>query len=518
MVNKYLFLLFTFLIFTSHAQGVEGFDSTQIEGSDAYYWGKGRSTQQLKAEEMARADLSEKIVTFLYSSKQIQSITTESGGEVSQTDYINAYTKRFSALFMEELKKITVPVDYGFVTWVYIAKSDWEKSQNKLAEKVESLISSANSELSAGQHDQALNLFYKAYLLSYTSPKELNFKSGGGSLRSHAESAIQKMINSLNLIPGKPRPEPGDETAILLPLRIEVAGKPARGIDIYSEQVQNWYEVVDGSIAVTIELPKQPKQQKNFEIKPVFRGEDYLVEIDKRYPLKFSRKVDVDFSGMIKLDFTGAIKNGVLTCEILSEYLNVVDVDWYYGEGKTSKAIILKADAMKYPSLNVKLRVNNLPELEVTKTITNPDWVEPVKEKPKEKVNEKPRDPPVEKEKNKEPPVPVKDTPPAPAPEVASSRNYEAVISSLISVKDHEEGLNALLKQYKEMGWILLGKKSDFNDPSKCHVLVFDTSTGKTLAILEPGVRSRKDLLSGEDIEDMVTKFKGKTPIWFQIL
>lgn len=518
MVIRYFLILFILLSLVLPAQDLAGFDSTAIENSTGYYWGKGRSTQELKAEELARAELSEKIVTFLYSSKQVQTISSESGGEVTETDYINTYTKRFSALHLTGLEKKTIPTDYGFVTWVYISKKNWEKSLVDLAEKVENLMIQANSELAAGFQDRAISLYYKAYLLSYTSPKELNFKDNSGSLRAYAESSIQKMINELELIAGTLRPDPGDELSILIPLSFERAGRKAKAIEVYSDLAQNWYEVVDGSVSLAIELPKLPKEQRNFEIKPLFSGEDYLREIDNRYPLRFSRKVDVDFTRLIELDINGSIKNGVLTCEPEAQNLNVLDVDWFYADGKKFNGTVLKADVAKYPSITVRMRVNNSGDLEVMKTITNPEWKEPANEKPKEKVNEKPVEKPVEKEKPKDtPPVKV-DPPPSPAPEVAASRNPEAVISSILKVKDDENGLNAFLAEYKSMGWILIGKKNDFSDPSKCHIIVFDKTGGKTVAILEPGSKSRKDLISGEVIEDIVIKFKGKTPIWFQIL
>ncbi len=516
MVNKLIIILFfasTLLL----AQNVEFFDSTMIENSSGYYWGKGRSTQEQKSEELARADLSEKIVSFLYSSKQVQTISSESNGTITETDYINTYTKRFSALHLSGLGKKTIPTDYGFVTWVYISKENWEKSLVLLAEKVENLISQANSELTEGFPDRAISLYYKAYLLSYTTPKELNFKDNSGSLRAFAESSIQKMINELQLVAGTLQPDPGDDLSLLLPLNFRMAGKPGKSLQIYSEVAQNWYEIVDGSASVAIELPKIPKEQRNFEIKPLFHGEDFLKEIDTRYPLRFSRKVDVNFKPLIKLNIAGSIKNGVLSCETEAENLNVVDVDWFYGDGKKFNGTVLKADAAKYPSITVRMRVNNSSELEVTKTFTNPEWKEPVNEKPKEKEKEKPVEKPSEKEKPKETP-PVKVDTPSPAPEVAASRNTEAVISSILKVKDNESDLNALLAEYKSMGWILVGKKSDFSDPSKCHIIVFDKTTGKTVAILEPGIKSRKDLISGEVIEDIATKFKGKTPIWFQIL
>jgi len=518
LVRISLFTLFLLLSSFCYSQDIGDFDSTSIENSINFYCGKGRSTQEGKAIELARADLSEKIVTFLYSSKQVQTITSESGGAITETDYINTYTKRFSALHLIGLEKKVISTDYGYSCWVYISKTNWDKSLIELAEKVESLIASANEEFAVGNTDRAIHLYYKAYLLSYTSPKELYFRNNSGSLRLYAESSIQKIINALRLVPGVCKPDPGDDLALLLPLTVEYTGKPAKGVEVYSVIEQNWYEIVDGSIAIKIELPKLPKEQINLEVKPYFSGEDYLREIDYKYPLKFSRKVDVDFSPVIKKDFTISIKNGVLTCEPEVENLNVVDIDWFYGDGKKYSGTTLKADASKSKYVSVTMRINNSEDLSLTKTIPNPDGNEPVIEKPKETVQEKPLEKPIEVAKDI--PTPKVDPPsnPTTTPNLQPSINGEKVIPSIIGVKDNWNLLNQLLKDYKAKGYILLGKKNDFTDPSKCHILVFDSAAGVTVAILEPGEKSRKDILSGEVIEEIVTKYKGKTPIWFQIL
>lgn len=504
------------------AQDISNFDSLTIEQSTSFYWGKGRSTQETKAIELARAELSEKIVMFLYSTKQVQTISTETGGVVTQTDYINTYTKRFSALLLTGLETKSFSTEYGYVCWVFISKENWEKSLAGLAEKVEVLVNSAEQQAAAGNRDQAISLFYKAYLLSYTSPKELYFKGTTNSLRAHAESEVQKLINGLKLIPGKPVPDSGDEMALKLPLSVQNGEMPANNLNIWSDFEERWTDVVDGSLTITIDLPKLPNQQINFDIKPMFSGEDYLAEIDKKFPLRFKKKVEVDFSSLISIDFKGSIKNNVLSCEPVTDHINVMDVDWYFAGGKKYNGTSLKTDAGSNPSITVKMKINNSDDLVVEKSINNPDYhlPEPEKpvEKPKDKIKEKEKD--KTSEPKKDPPVAKVDSVKIPAkiPEIPANQNTKAILSAITGVKDNEENLNSLLEIYKTAGLILVGKKSSFSDPAKCYIIVFDKDAGKTVAILEPGTNGRKDLLSGEFIEEIAKKYKGKTSIWFQIL
>lgn len=509
---------FTMLILFSvlcYSQDFGDFDSNEVENSPSYYCGKGRSTQESKAIELARADLSEKIVLFLYSSKQVQTISTESGGEVTQTDYINSYTKIFSALHLTGIEKKVVSTDYGYACWVYISKENWEKSLSELAEKVENLINAGESEFESGNLNHAVSLFYKAYLLSYTSPKELYFKGKNHSLRGYAESALQKIIQGISLTSGKPLPNPGDDMMTILSLQVKTTGGGhANNLNIFSEAEQNWNEVVDGSLRITMDLPKLPYQQVNFEIKPVFRGEDYLVEIDARYPLKFMKKVDVDFSDLIKIDFMGRIKNGVLSCETVAEYLNVVDVDWYYADGLKYNGTFLKTDAGNRSSITVKMKVNNSDDLVVVKTLDNPDFIQPPK---KEKIEEVKKDPPPEPKVDK-PDINNTQKENKPDPVILLDKKSENILMEIQAVKDDIKQLLSLLNSKKESGLLIYGNRKDFTDPVSCFIIVYNESTGITEAILSPGKDKRKNLLTGEFVEDLANKFKGKRSIWFQIL
>lgn len=515
LVRNSFFTLFMLFSFLCYSQDNTDFDSTEVENSSAYYCGKGKSTQEGKAIELARADLSEKIVTFLYSSKQVQTITSESGGAITETDYINTYTKRFSALHLTGLEKKVISTDYGYSCWVYISKANWERSLSELAEKVENLVISGDSEFNSGNYNHAISIFYRAYLLSYTSPKELYFKGQTKSLRAYAESKLQNLIEGISVVTGKPLPNPNDDMMTNLSLSVKtMGGHPANQLYFYSDAEQNWNEVVDGTLTISNDLPKLTHQQVNFEIKPVFRGEDFLIEIDSRYPLKFKKKVDVDFNDLIKIDFNGRIKNGVLSCETVAEYLNVVDVDWYYADGLKYNGTFLKTDAGNRSSITVKMKVNNSEDLVVVKTLDNPDFIQPPK---KEKIEEVKKDPPPEPKVDK-PDMNNTHKENKPDPVILLDKKTENILMEIQAVKDDIKKLLSLLNSKKESGLLIYGNRKDFADPVSCFIIVYNESTGITEAILSPGKDKRKNLLSGEFVEDLANKFKGKRSIWFQIL
>ena len=118
--------------------------------------------------------------------------------------------------------------------------------------------------------------------------------------------------------------------------------------------------------------------------------------------------------------------------------------------------------------------------------------------------------------------VPEKATPiTEQAPEPVTYPSYTSSIASpiareLTTCKTFEQ-FRKMADGFRRQGKLVYGaNKASFVNPDNCFVAVF-TSTQKLIALLDTGQGARKDLLTGNMIQNIEQHFAGNSLIWIQI-
>ena len=196
MLNK-LMILFL-LIFNSI--GVAGTSDLRnqvleanIKNSGEYRWGESIDTDPVKAWEMAKQDLSQKI----YVAMSASTIQTASETEAELTKKTEVVIKSYSALHLQNLEKLIIPEKQNRVRVIaYISHPNLSLSFEASKQKVRDMVKLALQAESEGRIGDALKGLYWAYLLTHSYVGELDLGFEGIEIKN-ARMAISERMTQI---------------------------------------------------------------------------------------------------------------------------------------------------------------------------------------------------------------------------------------------------------------------------------------------------------------------------------
>ena len=465
-----------------------------------YYSNRADGNTIEEAQNAARALLVQSLSTVVTSNTNIN---IEAGNESSNQRFTN-HTKTFSSLKLEGLNFLTcddIKQDkksnaLPYSCLAYISKSDLNKSALNIKKTIDGYINMYEQKKLIDIF--SLNDLYVAYLYTYLTPLSIPGRIDGDSVANMQVILERKLTDYLKKIDIKctkalRHPIYPDSQ---LRLELKVAGEDETGL-VYtlncpsinaSTQLTKFGDAVNMFDIIT--TPSNANEEFNCEL--IMNAETLPPEVKEVAGIiKLNREIkfNANMRSVIGLDFSAENEGTNVRLLPKVKHLSVRNMEWFMNGVQISdqQMPVIPASKINGP---ITLKINYDDSLTVTKALAT--------------ATKSGKDENITSEAIVKPSTTLK-------PVASTSTNY-----GFATIETFDE-LQLKLKDIKDKGKGILGKKEKFAKPENCWVFLIDPDSKAVKYCLSPDKEGRTDIRSNTKYDAFETQLKGYIAIWVEM-
>jgi hypothetical protein len=459
----------------------------EIKLSGYYYWGEGEHEVEENARSAAIQDMLFKIQVTVHS--ELTTVTEESDQGIR--DDARSVVQAHTSMRLKGLNFYTTTRRGRYRVIAYIAKSDYARGIDLMAAEIAADAAGAELDEQQSGLPTAIMTYYLTYLKTFQCPKAIHFITQNGmqydNLQIFLKNRIESYLSALDI-------RTGDVTIdasipmITIPVHVRYQGKPLSRLTARLDHPDGAdMPIVDGKTRFYLyTLPSRIKEEYQIftaiHLDPKTTPED-LLAMHLSFPLTYPKKISLDFTQIIKLDFNVYRQaSGAMLFNPVYKNISISALSWDFGDGESStdqKPLHRYEEEKEHI---VSLTFNNNPALRIMKTLS-PDGKT----------------------------TPYASSQPEPQPKISSP-----VLKDLSLSRTYEE-LSRKLILYKKKHQLMYGKESTFLKPENCYIFVVNPQTKEVIALLDQGMNTRQNMLTGEMVDNISRHYRGMVSIFTEV-
>ncbi|MBO8131720.1 MAG: PKD domain-containing protein [Candidatus Marinimicrobia bacterium] len=481
---------------------------TQSYKSNLYYEGTGEAETLEKAKELALADLSRNIETFIFSLFQ----TTQEEKNLTITeDYVKSQIKTYSSICLRNVEFHNSKKKKTWVVRARVLKSEVKRVFEERKINIRTMLKSAiHSELS-GDISTALKNYYWSYILSFSYPDTIIVSLPPYNVKGNARTLLVDKIN--NIFKGirweiyKSYVD-GEDFVVILNFYYRENPIIDMQFYYYNGSEQDWGQVVNGKaylvlngdfsgisrkVCLEVEYKFESEMPQNKDVQFIYNALDFP---------KFDNSIliPIDLSEYVKFDFVVNFKGKTVTFLPKMRHLSISTIKWDFGDGQKSN---IQNPIHTYPDTGiylVKVEINNDRELSISKKLN-------LSEKTIENVYTFYSSTSSKGSKNYT---------------IISEKTEKDVYTPINQLMNTIE-INQFIETVKELsksGKIVFGSSKDFESKEGLYYFVFDRENNQLEAIYIFKNSNFINIDSGESSSSLKEKYRGRkmAGIWVEVV
>lgn len=483
----------------------------QFQASGEYHSARAQGKTEKEAQDNARALLVQQLSSLVTSRTDM---TINAGNESSEQQFFNL-SRTVSNLRLDGLKYMTCndedakkkkKGDGGDEISVvcYISKQDLSKSAEEVRKTVTDYLQLYTQKQDLGL--DGLSDLYIAYLNSYLTPLAIQYNFGMDTVqnvRPYLETRLRSHLAEIELACAKVEEHP-QYPEEQLRLTLKVKGESATGLTytLACTALNASTEIAEGTSKFDI-LMQPSTTSENFSGSLTLGAvalPEALKNIQEAVAVSKEITFTADMSSIISIDFSILDKGDYWELVPETRHLSISAFEWSTNGKRLSTEQLPKVPKEEMGS-EITLKLNRNEKLSVSKPIKASEAM--VKRYSQQ--------------------VEITKTPEPKATEVATSEmktntsTHSEDAYGIAPLTDFTS-VQAKLKELKDKGKAIYGKKSNFLKPDNCRVLLIDPQTKSLQHVLEAQTPSgRKDLKTGQTYADFENQLKGFIAIWVEL-
>lgn len=407
-----------------------------------------------------------------------------------------------SSLYLENIHFLEFEEKKRYTIFAYLKRDDFWAQETRMIHRIRSIVNQARL-MEDQQEPGYLNLYYKAYLMSYNITRAFRCPDTDTDTQSWLENKLTSYLSEMKIetkmeTKGHSKSFPGE---IILDTRMMpsglVVGIPSMGfpeLNVREGKASFFYEG----------LPSRRIEERELRlaISPeLVRNDVEIYEIAKSRPLEVPRLLTMDFSDMVKVDFTFSTHEYTITLDYTYEGLSIHTVEWDMGDGN----VISNFEGFEYKykrggRFDVTLIINN--DFRVCKKVDIMYWERDLPPEPEKITQPFP-------EKKKEPYL-------GPVPDLTREeiKGFELPPEGeTLKTFTHAQALIDYLNAQKRENILTWGRVTRDTDLKGLWVVAFEKE-GNICALLCPFGMNHIDVINLRNVKDVISSYWGKSVIY----
>lgn len=487
----------------------------EVKLTDSYYWGEGFSEDRQQAVELARQDLSQKIIVRVTSTQNVRE-------EEIDGIYSNEFLSKVEAKSRIELRDLMIKTnqrrDGSWEALAYLSKEKFEENMRRTAEKLLSDLNQAMRLEENGRFQRAIVIYSEIYLstLFYPAPIYIDeeVRESRRQLRSFVRTKIIDWLETIEVRPINVRDRSaGNQVEIYIDLKVSYLTQPVNNLLIsLNRPGYGMHEVRRGETSVYYDRPlEEPRLDLQFRLKPnpaAIADSDLANNLGELLP-EFIHAMTLDFTDVITFDVAvNRVTQNRFRFSPILENVSVFDIEWHIDSEPISQLSMLDHTFTSFTEpRQITLRLNRNPDFYVTKEISPRGDVETVStfrqgfdrnSWPATKIDTKE----VRRERKTD----------------FVNTQHTALLNEIMA-KTAVSDLTSYMANLQQRRLLRFGNRADVTNTAQSYIAIVDPQTNEVVAFLSPELGDeRYNLTKGKILksDELQTQFSGYGPIWFQ--
>ena len=469
-----------------------------------YYEGTGEAETLEKAKELALADLSRNIETFIFSLFQ----TTQEEKDLTITeDYVKSQIKTYSSICLRNVEFHNSKKKKTWVVRARVLRSEVKRVFEERKINIRTMLKSAIRAELSGDISTALKNYYWSYILSFSYPDTIIVSLPPYHVKGNARTLLVDKIN--NIFKGirweiyKSYVD-GEDFVVILNFYYKENPITDMQFYYYNGSEQDWGQVINGkaylvlngdfsgtsrNVCLEVEYKFESEMPQNKDVQFIYNALDFP---------KFDNSIliPIDLSEYVKFDFDVNFNGKTVTFLPKISHLSISTIKWDFGDGQTSN---IQNPIHTYPDTGiylVKVEINNDRELSISKRLN-------LSEKTVEDVYTFSSDRGESYTNLSE----------------KTTEDVYTPIKQLIDTREIRQFIETA-KELSKRGKIVFGSSKDFESKEGLYYFVFDRENNQLDAVYIFKNSNFVNIDSGESSPSLKEKYRGRkmAGIWVEVV
>lgn len=487
----------------------------EVKLSNNYYWGEGFSEDRQQAVELARQDLSQKIIV---------SITSRQKSKEEEIDgvYSNEFLSEIEAESRIQLRDLMIATNQRRDgSWEALAYITYEKFEENIRINSEKLLSQLEQALrleESGRFHRAITIYCDIYLSTFYNPEPIyidnDVHGSRRQLRYFVRTKIIDWLEAIEIVPINVHDRSvGDQVEIYVDLQLSYRNQPVNYLLISLNQSgYGMHEVLDGETSIYYDrLLEKPFLDLQFRLKPNLRAiadSDLSNNLGELLP-EYVHTSTIDFTDVIKFDIgVNQITQNRFQFSTITENVAVFDIEWQIDNEPVSQVSQFDHTFTSFTSpKRITLSLNRNPGFYVTKEISPQGKVETITAFRQR----------FEKRSQPEARIVTAEGYNRDKTEFLNTR-HTALLNEIMS-KTTVSDLTSYMANLQQRRILRFGSRNAVTNTSQSYVAIVNPQTSEVIAFLTPELDDERYNLTQDEVmksKNLKTQFSGYGPVWFQ--